>query len=151
MPLLFLMEKGNSVLHKCSFKLKSDIHPLLMRGKVKMEINRKKTWNMLPSLTSYCSPHNRPVIERWVAGARKSDFIQKASKPRRWWTRVPKNHLAWVRIQAPFILEGEGVKSNTYWFPSASGGDVFISSFLQSFTGGPGQDVSCELNKGILA
>ena len=29
------------------------------------------------------------------------------------------------------------------------GGNVLISSFLQPFTGGPGQDVSCEL-KGIL-
>ena len=28
---------------------------------------------------------------------------------------------------------------------------MLISSSLQSFTGGPGQDVSCELNKGILA
>ena len=28
---------------------------------------------------------------------------------------------------------------------------MLISSFLQPFTGGPGQNVSCELNKGILA
>ena len=28
---------------------------------------------------------------------------------------------------------------------------MFISSCLQSFTGGPGQEVSWELNKGILA
>ena len=41
--------------------------------------------------------------------------------------------------------------SNISWLPSASGRDAFISSSLQSFTGGPGQDVSCELNKGILA
>ena len=60
---------------------------------------------------------------------------------------VPKE----VRIQASFILKGEGEKSNISWFQSASGGDVLISSFLQSFTGRPGQDVSCELNKGILA
>ena len=31
--------------------------------------------------------------------------------------------------------------------PPASGADVLISSFLQSFTGWPGQDVSCEVNK----
>ena len=30
-------------------------------------------------------------------------------------------------------------------------GDVLISSSLLSFTGGPGQDVSCELDKDILA
>ena len=27
---------------------------------------------------------------------------------------------------------------------------MFISSFLQSFTGGPDHDVSCELNEGII-
>ena len=43
---------------------------------------------------------------------------------------IPKNHLAWVRIQAPFILKGEGVKSNISWFLSFSGGNVFISSSL---------------------
>ena len=31
------------------------------------------------------------------------------------------------------------------------GGVVLISSSPQSFTGGPGQDVTCELNKDILA
>ena len=36
-------------------------------------------------------------------------------------------------------------------FQPDSGGDVLISFVLQPFTGGPGQDVSCELNKGILA
>ena len=35
-----------------------------------------------------------------------SDFIQKASRLRRWWTGVPKNHLTRVRIQASFILKG---------------------------------------------
>ena len=34
-------------------------------------------------------------------------------------------------------------------FQPDSGGDMLISSFLQPFTEGPGQDVSCEL-KGIL-
>ena len=28
---------------------------------------------------------------------------------------------------------------------------MLIPSFLEPFTGGPGQEVSCELNKGILA
>ena len=106
---------------------------------------------LLPSLSSYYSLHYRPIIERQGVGARNSDFIWKAGKLRWWWTCAPKNHLAWVRIQAPLILKGEGVKSNTSWFPSASRGDVLISSFLQLFTGGPAQDVSCELNKGILA
>ena len=59
---------------------------------------------------------------------------------------APKNHLAWVRIQASFILKGEGIKSNISWFWSAWKGDVLISSSKKPFTGGPGQDISCELN-----
>ena len=35
--------------------------------------------------------------------------------------------------------------------PGNSGEEVLIPSSLQSFTGGPGQDVTCELNKDILA
>ena len=35
-----------------------------------------------------------------------------------------------------FMLKGEGVKPNISWFPSASRGDMLISSFLQSFTMG---------------
>lgn len=53
-----------------------------------------------------------------------------------------KNHLTWMWIHASFILKEEAVKSNTYWFQSASRRDMFISSFQKSFTGGPGQDVS---------
>ena len=49
------------------------------------------------------------------------------------------------------MLKEEGVKFNISWFQSASRGHVFISSFLQLLTDGPGQDVCCELNKGVLA
>ena len=41
-------------------------------------------------------------------------------------------------------------ESQTFPDPSASRGDVLISSFLQLFTGGSGPGASCELNKGIL-
>ena len=105
---------------------------------------------LLPSPSSYCLLRDRPTDQETVVGARIRDFIWKAGRLRRWWTHVPKNHLAWVRIQGSFIIKGKGVKSNIFWFWSASRGDVFISSCLQSFTGGPGQDDSCELNKGIL-
>ena len=40
---------------------------------------------------------------------------------------------------------------NISWFQLDSIRDVLISSFLKPFTGGPGQDVFCELNKDILA
>ena len=62
----------------------------------------------------------------------------------------PKEFSCWVRMQAPFIVKGEVVKSNTSCFPSASRGEGLISSSLKSFTGEPSQDASCELNKGIL-
>ena len=80
-----------------------------------------------------------------------ADLIQKANRPIRWWTRVPKNHLVWVRIQAPFILAGEGVKPNISWCQSASRGDVFISFLWQPFTWRPGQDASCVLKTGTVA
>ena len=38
-----------------------------------------------------------------------------------------------------------------YTVASQTGGVVLIFSFLHPFMGGPGQDVSFELNKGILA
>ena len=61
---------------------------------------------MLPSLNSYYSLQDRPIIKRWAVGA------QEARKPRRWWARAPKNHLAWIRIQASFILKGEAIMYN---------------------------------------
>ena len=32
-------------------------------------------------------------MKSWIVGATNSDFIQNASRPRRWWTSVSKNHL----------------------------------------------------------
>ena len=55
-----------------------------------------------------------------------------------------------LSLLSPALADGVFTTSAT-WEPPASGGDVLISSFLQSFTGGPGQDVSCGINKGILA
>lgn len=55
--------------------------------------------------------------ERGVLGARNNDFIENASRLRRWWTLVPKNCLAWVRIPASFMRE-----SHSSWFQSASEG-----------------------------
>ena len=51
----------------------------------------------------------------------------------------------WCKL---FILKGEEVR---FWFQPDSKGYVFMSSFLQPFTDGPDQDVSCKLNKGTLA
>lgn len=48
-------------------------------------------------------------MKKWVAGARNSDFVQKSSRPRRWWPHVPQNHLAWVKIR---LL----LSSMEFWF-----------------------------------
>ena len=72
-----------------------------------------------------------------------------ADQERRWEIWVPKNHLARVGIQASFILKGKGIKSNLSWTRPAAGENMLVTSRLQSFIGGPGQDVSCELNKDI--
>ena len=58
--------------------------------------------------TAHCTTGQ--YIKRRAIEARNSDFIWKASRPRRWWTSFPKNHLPQVRIQAPFIVKGEGVR-----------------------------------------
>ena len=42
-------------------------------------------------------------------GQRNRGFIWKASRQRRWWSSVPRNHLILVRIETSFILEEEGV------------------------------------------
>jgi len=69
------------------------------------------TLNSIFPLVVLLSPsldvHRRPINR--VVGARNNDLIQKASRLRKWWTSVPKNHLARVRIQASFILKGEGL------------------------------------------
>ena len=80
--------------------------------------------------------------KREVVGEKSSDFIRKASKPRRRWTLVPKNHLAWVSIQASYTTKGGSIDKHLL-IPVSLQGDVLISSFLQSFTGGPSQGVSC--------
>ena len=61
---------------------------------------------MLLSPNSFCLPHNRPInLEKscWDKGL--NNFIQKASRLRRWQTNVLENHLTPVRIQASFILK----------------------------------------------
>ena len=58
--------------------------------------------HMLPSPSLYCSLHDRPINQETSFGARNRNFIQKASRPRGWWTSVPKNHFVWAGCQ--FLL-----------------------------------------------
>ena len=66
------------------------------------------------------------------------------------------NHLIRVWMPVSFIeqrWDGEGGEETKYKGPlfCKLGEDVLMSSFLQSFTGGTGKDVPCDLNKGTLA
>ena len=92
-------------------------------------------WSGWPILSpsDFPYPGIEPGSPAWQAD---SNFIWKTSWSRRWGTSVPKNHHAWDRIQDSSTLKGEGVKSDISWFWSASWGDVLISSFLWSSTGG---------------
>ena len=58
------------------------------------------------ALTACCITGQQ--IKKQVVGASNSDFIWKASKLRRWWASVPKNHLPWVKIQVYFDTERGG-------------------------------------------
>ena len=81
----------------------------------------------------------------WWEGASNSNFIWKTSRPRRLWTSISKNHLPWVRIQASFINGGVGgqCKMKHFLVPIS-----FQRDCVNLF--GLCQEVSCELNKGIL-
>lgn len=48
---------------------------------------------LLPSSTSYHSPHDTPISQEPRYWHKGSDFIWKASRLRRWQTSVPKHHL----------------------------------------------------------
>ena len=100
-----------------------------------------------------CTAHcmTEQYFKRWVVGVRNSNFKRKARSLKKVTDVSQISSLSGVRIQAPFIVKGEGVKWDISCFWSAFEGDVLISFSLKSFTGGPGQDVSWELNKGILA
>ena len=60
-------------------------------------VNLQMTINVLPSPSSYSSPHNRAIHQETSCWDRNRGFIWTVSRPRRWWTHVPKNHLPWVR------------------------------------------------------
>ena len=78
--------------------------------------------NIQINLSLSPSSYNWPIIKRGVVEARSSDFIWKASKQMMVSScPIESSGLDWVRIQASFIVSGEGVKSDISWFSSASG------------------------------
>lgn len=63
---------------------------------------------LLPSPSLNQTPHGRQWVERQGFGTNKSDFLQKASKVRRWQTSGLKNHLN-SRENSSFFYVREGV------------------------------------------
>ena len=86
----------------------------------------------------YYSPCNRPETERHTVAARTNDVIRKVSREdggllgQR--TILPESEF---RLK---ILKVKGLKTDISWFSAASRDDVLVS-YLQSFKGGPGQNV----------
>ena len=73
-------------------------------GKVRGLSKVTHSWLLL-SPNSDCSSHDRPTNGEMCCWGRNRDFIQEASRPRRWWAHLPKNHFTPVRTEAPFIVE----------------------------------------------
>ena len=71
-----------------------------IKGVVSSGTKRKPKYYWVQAHSACCMTGQ--YIER--QGAKNSDFIGKASKARRWWTSVPKNHLTCVRIQELFFF-----------------------------------------------
>ena len=86
----------------------------------------------------YYLPCNRPETERHTVAARTNDVIRKVSREdggllgQR--TILPESEF---RLK---ILKVKGLKTDISWFSAASRDDVLVS-YLQSFKGGPGQNV----------
>ena len=67
-----------------------------------------KTWRLSYGIQASTAPCTTgQYVKRQDVGTRNSNFIWKASGPRRRWVSVPKKHHPLVRIQASFKLRGE--------------------------------------------
>ena len=81
-------------------------------------------------------------IERKIVWAMNRDFIQKASRPKNTVGSCLKK-LSYLGWNSGFFFTKRGEnKVKHFLVPSASRGNVLISSFMQLYIGGPGQDVS---------
>ena len=97
----------------------------------------------LSSSSSSCLPHNRPIIKRWGAETRNSDFIWKARRLKRWWTSVLEYHLTrvWIfyrtekgrrwggKVKWSWVLQNMSWLGQ-HWGQDVLNGDVLIPSFL---------------------
>ena len=81
-------------------------------GSPKLMTRAQKTRKLLPSPSSLCLPHDRPMNRRRGAEARSNNFIWKGGRPRRWQTSVSEKP-SYVGLDASFfyrIREGEAIR-----------------------------------------
>ena len=91
----------------------------------------------------YYSPCNRPETERHIVAARTNDAIRKVSREDGG-LLGQRTILPELEFRLLKILKVKVLKTDISWFSAASRDDVLVSS-LQSFKGGPGQNVPYEL------
>lgn len=70
----------------------------MVSSQVVRETSEIQTQSLLLSSSSHCSHKIGQLIKRRTVGTRNSEFIWKVSRLQRWWTSIPKNHLAWIWV-----------------------------------------------------
>ena len=97
--------------HQGLFHRVCSLHHVAKKSNTSLKIDENRIVPLVHILSFYCSPHNRPIIERQVAGAGITTLFRKSAN-RKYGGLYPQNHLIRVRTQSPFILKEEGVKSS---------------------------------------
>ena len=97
--------------HQGLFHWVRSLHHVAKKSNTSLKIDENHIVPLVHILNFYCSPHNRPVIERQVAGAGIMALFRKSAN-RKYGGLYPQNHLIWVRTQSPCILKEEGAKSS---------------------------------------
>ena len=87
------------------------LHHVAKKSNTSLKIDENCIVPLVHILSFYCSPHNRPIIERQVAGAGITTLLRKSANGK-YGGLYSQNHLIWVRTQSPCILKEEGAKSS---------------------------------------
>ena len=82
--------------------------------------------NVLLSPSLYCSPHDKRINREVSCWGQR--IVSLSGKPAEQDGGPEAQRTILLSAnQAPFILQGAGLKPSTSWFPAASGGEVLIS------------------------
>ena len=97
--------------HQGLFYCVRSLHYVAKKSNTSLKIDENLIVPLVHILNFYCSPHNRPIIERQVAGAGIMALFRKSAN-RKYGGLYPQNHLIWLRTQSPCILKEEAAKSS---------------------------------------